>query len=123
MNQNAVIYPRGTTQHAGDAIVKTPFRDPGDLGVAYGAEPTLVIPEKAKCSSTPERFCHVMPFAFLEVGFIGRIVWVGFSFDLNVSLNGRATGEQYSHSVRFPLLVTRLPVEGPISTSELLDAG
>ena len=94
MSQNAVICPLGTTQHAGDAIMETPPRDPGDLGVAYGAEPTLVIPEKAKCSSTPKRFRHVIPFAFLEVGFIGRIVWVSFSFDLNVSLNGRAAGEQ-----------------------------
>jgi len=94
MDQNAVIYPRGATQHSGDAVVKTPSRDPGDPEIAYGAEPTLVLPEKAKCSSTPERSRHVIPFAFLEVGFIGRIIWVGFALDLNVSLNGRATGEQ-----------------------------
>ena len=74
MDQNAVIYPRGATQHSGDAVVKTPSRDPGDPEIAYGAEPTLVLPEKAKCSSTPERSRHVIPFAFLEVGFIGRII-------------------------------------------------
>src|SRR5437660_11164 len=69
MDQNAVIYPRGATQHSGDAVVKTPSRDPGDPEIAYGAEPTLVLPEKAKCSSTPERSRHVIPFAFLQGGF------------------------------------------------------
>ena len=69
MNQDAVIYTRGTTHHKGDAIMETPTRDSGDLGVAYGAEPVLVMPEKAKCSSTPERFRHMIPFAFHEVGF------------------------------------------------------
>ena len=49
--------------------METPTRDSGDLGVAYGAEPVLVMPEKAKCSSTPERFRHMIPFAFHEVGF------------------------------------------------------
>src|SRR5437879_11205306 len=68
MNQDAVVYTRGTTHHKGDAIMETPTHDSGDVGVAYGAEPTLVMPEKAKCSSTPKRFRHVIPLAFLEVG-------------------------------------------------------
>ena len=50
-----------------------PARDPGDLDVADGAEPTLEIPEMAKSSSTPKRFRHVIPFALLGL----------LSFDLN----------------------------------------
>src|SRR5438034_1789208 len=109
MDQNAVIYPRGATQHSGDAVVKTPSRDPGDPEIAYGAEPTLVLPEKAKCSSTPERSRHVIPFAFLEVGFIGRIIWVGFALDLNVPLNGLAPGSHKSPFVGFTFSVDYSP--------------
>ena len=74
-------------------MVNAPARDPGDLGVAHGAEPALKLPEKAKSPRTPKRFRHMSSFAFLEVGFTSRIVRVGFAFDLNVSLNGSATGE------------------------------
>jgi len=48
MKQNAVFCTRGTTFHTGDAIVKTPSRDLGDLDIAYGAETTLQKPEKTK---------------------------------------------------------------------------
>ena len=68
MKQNAVFCTRGTTFHTGDAMMKTPSRDPGDLRIADGAEATLQIPEKAKCSRTPKRFRHMIPFAFFEVG-------------------------------------------------------
>jgi len=71
----------------------TPTRDPGDALLACGAEAGLYIPEKARPTSTPKRCRHMISFAFLEVGFISRIVRVGFAFDLNVSLNGSATGE------------------------------
>ena len=64
MNQNAVVYTRGTTHHKGDAIMETPPRDPGDLGVAHGAGPALELPEKAKSPRTPKRFCHMISFAF-----------------------------------------------------------
>ena len=74
--------------------MNAPARDPGDLGVAHGAKPTLKLPEKAKSPRTPKRFRHMISFAFFEVGFIDGIVWVSFAFDLDVSLNGRATGEQ-----------------------------
>jgi hypothetical protein len=80
-------------QYTGDAIIKTPTRDPGDALLADGAEAGLYIPEKAKRTSTPKRCRHMISFAFLEVGFTSRIVRVGFAFDLNVSLNGSATGE------------------------------
>ena len=48
VKQSAVFCARGTTLHTGDAIVKTPSRDPGDLDIAYGAEATLQEPEKTK---------------------------------------------------------------------------
>ena len=94
MEQNAVVGTRGTTHHSSDAIMNAPARDPGDLGVAHGAESALKLPEKAKSPRTPKRFRHMSSLAFFEVGFIDGIVRVGFAFDLGVSLNGCATGEQ-----------------------------
>jgi hypothetical protein len=75
--------------------VNAPTCDPGDLDAAQGAEPTLERPEKAKSPRPPKRSCHMVSFAFFEVGFIGRIVGIGGALDLNVPLNGRATGEQW----------------------------
>jgi hypothetical protein len=69
-------------------VVKTPACDPGNSLVAHGATATLFIPEKAKSASTPKRIPHVIGFAFLEVGLIGRVVWVGFAFDFDMSFNG-----------------------------------
>jgi hypothetical protein len=73
--------------------MKAPSRSPGDLDIAYGADPALPIPEKAKGVSTPKRFGHVIAFAFLEVDLIGRIIRVSFAFDFNVSSNGRTASE------------------------------
>ena len=55
MEQDAVFCTRGTTQYTGDAMIKAPTRDPGDLGVAHRAETALLIPEIAKDTGTPER--------------------------------------------------------------------
>ena len=74
--------------------MEAPARDPGDLGVAHGGEPTLDMPEKAKSPSTPKRFRQIVSFAFFEVGFVGRIVRISGALDLDVPLNGRVTGEQ-----------------------------
>lgn len=94
MEQDAVFYTRGTTFHTRDAIVNAPARDPSDLGVAHGAEPALELPEKAKSPRAPKRFRHIVSFAFFEVGFMGRIVGISGALDLDVPLNGRATGKQ-----------------------------
>jgi hypothetical protein len=74
--------------------VNAPACDPGDLGVAHGAEPALKPPEKAKSPRPPERSRHMVSFAFFEVGFTGRIVRISGALDLDVPLNGRATGAQ-----------------------------
>jgi len=94
MEQDAVFYTRGTTQHTRDAIVNAPAGDPGDLGVAHRAGATLELPEKAKSPRPPKRFRHMVSFAFFEVSFLGRIVRISGALDLDVPLNGRATGEQ-----------------------------
>ena len=94
MEQDAVFYTRGTTFHTRDAIVNAPARDRSDLGVAHGAEPALELPEKAKSPRAPKRFRHMVSFAFFEVGFMGRIVGISGALDLDVPLNGRATGKQ-----------------------------
>ena len=46
--------------------MKAPARDPGDFGIALGAESALFIPEITKSAGTPERFQHVSPFAFFS---------------------------------------------------------
>jgi hypothetical protein len=94
MDQNAVIGIRGTTHHSRDAIMNAPSRDSGDFGIAHGADPALELPEKAKSPRTPKRFRQIVSFAFFEVGFLGRIVRISGALDLDVPLNGRATGEQ-----------------------------
>ena len=94
MKQNAVICTRGTTRRTRDAIVNAPACDPGDLGVAHGAESALEPPEKAKSPRPAKRSRHMISFAFFEVGFMGRIVGISGTLDLNVPLNGRGTGEQ-----------------------------
>ena len=52
--------------------MKAPACDSGDFCIALRAESTLFIPEIAKSMGTPKRFQHVSPFAFFEVGFIGK---------------------------------------------------
>ena len=74
--------------------MNAPARDPGDLGVAHGAEPALKLPEKVKSPRTPKRFRHMICFALFEVGFIDGIVRISGALDLDVPLNGRATGEE-----------------------------
>ncbi len=80
-------------------MVKAPARDSSDFCIDSRAESALFIPEKAKRPSTPKRVQHVGPFAFFEVGFIGRIVRVGFALDFNVSFNGCATWRGDSHTL------------------------
>ena len=74
--------------------MNAPTCDPGDLGVTHGAESALEPPKKAKSPRPPKRSRHIVSFAFFEVGFMGRIVGISGALDLDVPLNGRATGEQ-----------------------------
>jgi hypothetical protein len=73
-------------------VVKAPACDPGNSFVAHGATATLFVPEIAKSACAPKRVQHVICFAFLEVGLIGRVVWVSLAFDFDMSFNGRAHG-------------------------------
>ena len=117
MKQNAVIGTRGTTLYSGAAVMKTPTCEPGDPQIADGTEAALYIPEKAKRSSTPKRIRHVISFAFLEVGFIGRIVRVCFAFDLNMPSNGRATRQPQPLGFWAALAVARFPEKAPVVKS------
>jgi hypothetical protein len=74
--------------------MNAPTRDPGDLGVTHGTVPALEAPEKAKSPRSPKRSRHMVSFAFFEVGFIDGIVGISGTLDLDVPLNGRATGEE-----------------------------
>ena len=95
--------------------MKAPSRDPGDFCIAHRAESVLFMPDKAKSLSTPKPLQHVISFAFFEVGFIRRIIRVGFALDLNVSFNGYATGEQQPQLMPLPFVVTGLPEEDPVT--------
>ena len=116
MKQNAVLKAARATHHAGDVVMKAPSRGTGDFCITHRTESALFIPEKAKSSSTPKTLPHVIPIAFFKVGFTGRIIRVGSAFDLNVSFNGYATGEQQPRLLRLPLFITGFPKEDPVTT-------
>ena len=88
MKENAVFSTLRTTLPKRNAVVNAPARDPSDFRVANSAEAALLLPEKAKSSGTPERVQHVRTFPIFEIGFIHRIVRVGFAFDFYVSFDG-----------------------------------
>ena len=116
MKQNAVLEAARATHHAGDVVMKAPSRGTGDFCITHRTESALFIPEKAKSSSTPKTLPHVIPIAFFKVGFTGRIIRVGSAFDLNVSFNVYATGEQQPRLLRLPLFITGFPKEDPVTT-------
>ena len=95
--------------------MKAPACDPSDFCIALRAESTLFIPEIAKSAGTPERFQHVSPFAFLEVGFIGWIVRVSFALYLDVSFDGSALGVVQPDFLWPSLVITGFTEEGPIT--------
>ena len=95
--------------------MKAPACDLGDFCIALGAESALFIPEIAKSAGTPERFQHVSPFAFFEVGFIGWIVRVRFAFDLDVSSNGSALGVVQPDFSRPSFVIAGFTEEGPVT--------
>ncbi len=97
-------------------MVNAPARDPSDLGIANSAETALLHPEKAKSFGTPERVQHVRTFPIFEIGFIHRIVRVGFAFDFSVSFNGCATGVVQPSLAWLPLVIISFPEETPITS-------
>ena len=72
--------------------MKAPACDPGDLGIANSAEAALFHPQKAKSFGAPERVQHVKTFPLFEIGFIRRVVRIGFAVEFNVSFSRCAAG-------------------------------
>ena len=97
-------------------MVEAPTCGPGDSLVAHGTTSSLFIAEKAKSTRTPKRILHVIGFAFLEVGLIGRVVRVSLAFDFDLSLNGRADGAVEPDLAWLPLVVAGFTQEGPVTT-------
>ena len=95
--------------------MQAPTRNPGDFGIALRAESALFMPEIAKSAGTPERFQHVSPFTFFEVGFIGWIVRVSFAFDLDVSFDGSALGVVQPDFSRPSFAIAGFTEEGPVT--------
>jgi len=96
--------------------VKAPSRDPSDFDIAHSAETTLFHPEKAKSSGTPERVQHVRTFPLFEIGFIRRVVRVGFAFDFNVSFSRCAAGVVQPSLAWLPLVIILFPEETPVAS-------
>ena len=97
--------------------MEPPPRGPRDAFVAHQTESSLLIPEIAEHTRTPERFQQVSPFTFLEVGFISRIVRVSFAFDLNVSFDGRTSGALQPDLTQLPIAFVRFAEEAPDLTT------
>ena len=95
-------------------MVKAPSRDPSDFNIANSAEAALFHPEKAKSLGTPERVQHMRTFPIFEIGFIGRIVRVGFALHFNVPFNGCALGAVQPHLARLSLVIVAFPEETPV---------
>ena len=95
-------------------MVKAPARDPSDLDIANSAEAALFRPEKAKSLGTPERVQHMRTFPIFEIGFLRRIVRVGFALHFNVSFNGCALGAAQPHLARLSLVIVAFPEETPV---------
>jgi len=97
-------------------VVNAPARDPSDFGIANSAETALLHPEKAKSFGTPERVQHVKTFPIFKIGFIRRVVRVGFAFDFNVSFNGCATGVAQPGFAWLSLVIISFPEETPVAS-------
>jgi len=96
--------------------MNAPARDPSDFGIANSAEAALLHPEKAKSLGAPERVQHVKTFPLFEIGFIRRVVRVGFAFDFKVSFNGGATGVVQPSLAWLPLVIMSFPEETPVTS-------
>ena len=97
-------------------MVNTPARDPSDLGIANSAEAVLFHPEKAKSFGAPERVQHVKTFPFFEIGFIRRVVRVGFAFEFNVSFSRCAAGVVQPSHAWLPLVIILFSEETPVAS-------
>jgi hypothetical protein len=75
-------------------MVKAPSGQTSDFGVAHRAEAALFRPEKAKKTGAPKRVPHMIPFAFLEMGFIGRIVGIRIASNLDMSTYGSGASRE-----------------------------
>ena len=92
-------------------MVKAPARDSSDFDIAKRAEAVLFHPEKAKSLGTPERVQHMRTFPIFEIGFIRRIVRVGFALHFNVSLT---LGAVQPHLAKLSLVIVAFPEETPV---------
>jgi len=72
-----------------DDVMIVPTRETSDFLVADRANPILLFPEVKQLSSSPEIICHFHAQTFFEVDFPLWIVWVCFTFDFSVPLDGR----------------------------------
>ena len=120
VKQDAVRSAARTTHHAGYAVVQAPPSESSDFGIAHRAEAALFKPEKAKKAGAPKRVPHMVPFAFLEVGFVGRIVGIRVASNLDMSSNGSVASQSQPQFVPLSLVITCLSDEAPVSIPVLL---
>ena len=94
--------------------MNAPTRNPGDLGIANSAEAALFHPQKAKSFGAPERVQHVKTFPLFEIGFIRRVVRIGFAFEFNVSFSRCAAGVVQPSLAGLPIVIISFPEETPV---------
>ena len=95
-------------------MVQAPARDPSDFDIANSADAALFLTEKAKSLGAPERVQHMRTFPIFEIGFVCRIVRVGFALHFNVSFNGGALCAVQPHLARLSLVIVAFPEETPV---------
>src|SRR5947207_2854224 len=94
-------------------MMTVPSGDFGDLLVTDWAEAPLFFPEVQEPSFSLERADHVHIKPFLEVGFPGWIVGVGFRTNFRVPLNGYRVGREQTHYPGLPILPFEYPCKHP----------
>ena len=94
VKQDTVLSTARTTHHAGYAVVQAPTGEASDFGIAHRAEAALFRPEEAKKTGAPKRVPHMVPFAFLEVGFVRRIVGIRVASNLDMPADGSSAGRE-----------------------------
>ena len=92
MEQNPVFHQVAAAQSALDEVMVVPARQGGNLLVADWTQAVLLVPQVKQSPLALQGRRHLDAEAFFEVQLPGRIVGIGFAFDLCRSLDGHTGG-------------------------------
>src|SRR6516165_11698398 len=94
MHEHMVLNRVGAPMGSPLDVVVVPPRYRGYLLVADRTDPTLLLPEQPQRPAAQQGPGHLHAQALLEVRFPGRIIRVGFPFDLGVPSDRQAGGRE-----------------------------